>query len=94
MAAAGFLLSLAFPLIALGSLAALFLEDDWGVARWRVHRVLRMVLFFASVSSLAAVSISLAGLASAPRRLAVYGAVIGILGSAYLALALLGVVHR
>lgn len=84
LAAAGFLLALIFPLIALGALAGLFLEDNWGVARWRVHRVLRMALFFASISSLVALIFSLAGLASTPRRLAAYGALIGMLGSAYL----------
>lgn len=94
LATAGFVLSLMFPLLALASLAALFLEDEFGVPRWRVHRAVRMVLFFASISSLASLIISLAGLTAAPRRLALYGAVIGTLGSAYLALALVGIVRR
>ena len=94
VAAGGFLLSMIFPLAALFALTALFMEDSFGVVRWRVHRVIRMILFYTSVASLSAVFISLAGLAVSPRRLAIYGVFIGTLGAAYLALALMNVIRR
>jgi hypothetical protein len=94
LAAVGFLVSLVFPVIALGGLAALLMEDDFGIVRWRVHRLIRLVLFRASIASLVAVAISLASLASSPRRLAVYGVFVGLLGSSYWVLALIGVLRR
>jgi hypothetical protein len=94
VAAAGFLLALLFPLIALGGLAAMLMEDEFGIVRWRVHRAIRMVLFRASIASLVAVAISLAGLAVSPRRLAFYGMILGLLGSSYWVLAMAGVLRR
>jgi hypothetical protein len=94
LAAAGFLLSMLFPLAALAAVTGLFLEDDFGVVRWRVHRSIRFLLFNASLSSLAAVVVSLAGLAATPRKLAFYGALIGLLGSSYWCLAMLGILRR
>ena len=94
LAAVGFLLSLLFPVIALASLGALMMEDDFGIVRWRVHRLIRMVLFRASIASLAAVAVSMAGLAMSPRRLAFYGLFLGLLGSSYWVLAMLGVLRR
>lgn len=93
-ASVGFLLSMIFPAIALGGLAALLMEDDFGIVRWRVHRLIRLVLFRASIGSLVAVAVSMAGLMSAPRRLAFYGLILGLLGSSYWVLAMLGVLRR
>jgi hypothetical protein len=94
LAAAGFLLSMLFPAIALGGLAAMFMEDEFGIVRWRVHRMIRLILFRSSIASLTAVVFSLAGLAVSPRRLAVYGVIVGLLGSCYWLLAMLGVLRR
>jgi hypothetical protein len=93
-ASIGFLVSLVFPVVALGAVAALFMEDDFGIVRWRVHRLIRLVLFRASLASMLAVAISLLGLAAAPRRLACYGLILGLLGSSYWVLAMLGVLRR
>jgi hypothetical protein len=94
LAMMGFLLSLLFPAIALGGLAALFLEDEFGTVRWRVHRMIRLFLFRSSFASLAASAISIAGLRTSPRRLAIYGLIIGLMGSSYWLLAMLGVLRR
>lgn len=94
LALAGFLLSMLFPLVALFALGALLMEDDFGVVRWRVHRMIRLVLFRASIASAVAVAVSLAGLATSPRRLAIYGLIVGLLGSSYLVLAMLEVLRR
>ncbi len=94
LAAAGFLLSLLFPVVALGGLAAMFLEDEFGIVRWRVHRMIRLVLFRSSIASLTAVAFSLAGLVSSPRKLAFYGLIVGLLGSSYWLLAMIGVLRR
>jgi hypothetical protein len=94
LATVGFLISLLFPVIALGSLGALLMEDDFGVVRWRVHRLIRLVLFRASAGSLVAVAVSLLGLIGSPRRLAYYGLILGLMGSSYWVLAMLGILRR
>jgi hypothetical protein len=94
LAALGFLVSLLFPIIALGGVTAFFMEDEFGVVRWRVHRMIRLIMFRSSITSLAAVAFSLAGLATSPRRLAIYGLIVGLCGSSYWLLALIGVVRR
>jgi hypothetical protein len=94
LATVGFLLAMLFPIIALGGLGALLMEDDFGVVRWRVHRLIRMVLFRASMASLVALGVSLVSLIYAPRRLAVYGVFIGLLGSSYWLLAMLGIMRK
>lgn len=94
LATVGFLFSLLFPIVALAALGALLMEDEFGVVRWRVHRLIRMTLFRTSMASVASVAFSMAGLAVSPRRLAIYGLIIGAMGSSYWMLAMVGILRR
>jgi len=94
LAAAAFVLSLIFPFIALLGVVVLLWDNDFGVPFWRVHRLYRRALFYSSGISVGCLALSLLAVRRPPRKLALYGLLLGALGSGYLLLALLNFVRR
>lgn len=94
LASAAFVLSLIFPFVALLGVVVLLWDNEFGVPFWRVHRLYRRSLFNCSLFSVGCLVLSLIALRRPPRKLALYGLLLGALGSGYLLLALLNFVRR
>jgi hypothetical protein len=94
LAAAAFVLSLVFPFCALLGVVVLLWDNDFGVPYWRVHRLYRRALFNCSAISVGCLVLGLLALRRPPRKLALYGLLLGSLGTGYLLLALFNYVRR